>query len=124
MGFPEITYMMPPRYFFTLEALFSIGFNKFPNAPFSQMIGKESDMKCCIFVDRRCYGNDCVGWIKENCFIDLLLPNDYSDKQSQTEFDWSKYESLKAASHDTLKNSNDQLSLIDELEKLIAKQNN
>jgi len=83
-------------------------------------------MKWCIFINRRCCGHDCVGWIKDNCFIYLLLPNDdYTDEQSQTEFDWSKYESLKAANHNSLKNSddNDQLSFIEELERLIVQKN-
>jgi hypothetical protein len=52
-----------------------------------------------------------------------LLPNDYSDKQLQAEFDWSKYESLKAAGHNLMKNSDDQLSFLDELERLIAQKN-
>jgi len=77
-------------------------------------------MKWCIFVNRRCCGHDCVGWIKDNCFIYLLLLNDYLDKQLQTEFDWSKCESLKEAGHNLLKNSDDQLSFLDELERLIA----
>lgn len=81
-------------------------------------IGKELDMKWCIFVNRRCCGNDCVGWIKDNCFIPLLLPNDY--KQLQSEFNWSKYESLKVAGSNLLKNSDDQLIFLDELERLVA----
>ncbi|HVO66339.1 MAG TPA: hypothetical protein VMT12_07650 [Syntrophales bacterium] len=80
-------------------------------------------MKWCIFVNRRCCGNDCVGWINDNCFIYLLLPIDYSDKQLQTEFDWSKYESLKASGHNLLKNGDAQLSFLDELERLIAQKN-
>ena len=80
-------------------------------------------MKWCVFVDRRCCGDDCVGWINDNCFIHLLLPNDYSDKQLQTEFDWSRYESLKVAGHNLMKNSDDQLSFLDELERLIAQKN-
>jgi hypothetical protein len=81
-------------------------------------------MKWCIFVNRRCYGNDCVGWIEDKCFIHLLFPNDYTDKQSQSEFDWSKYESTEVVDHNSLKNSDDQLSLIEELEGLIVQQNN
>ncbi|HYA13251.1 MAG TPA: hypothetical protein VEF33_02820 [Syntrophales bacterium] len=80
-------------------------------------------MKWCVFVNRRCCGNDCVGWINDNCFIHLLLLIDYSDKQLQTEFDWAKYESLKAAGHNLQKNSEDQLSFLDELERLIAQKN-
>ncbi len=80
-------------------------------------------MKWCIFVNRRCCGDDCVGWVKDNCFIHLLLPNDHSNKQLQTEFDWSKYELLKVVGYNILKNSDDQLSFLDELERLIAQKN-
>jgi hypothetical protein len=80
-------------------------------------------MKWCIFVNRRCCGDDCVGWVNDNCFIHLLLPHDYTHKQLQTEFDWSKYELLQEDEHSSLTNSDSQLSLIDELEMLIVKKN-
>lgn len=80
-------------------------------------------MKWCVFVNRKCNGDDCVGWVKDNCFIYLLLPNDYSNKQLQTEFDWSKYELLKADDYNLMKNSDEQLSFLDELERLIAQNN-
>ncbi len=80
-------------------------------------------MKWCVFVNRRCYGDDCVGWVKDNCFIYLLLPNNYSNKQLQTELDWSKYELLKAGDYNLMNNSDEQLSFLDELERLIAQNN-
>jgi hypothetical protein len=80
-------------------------------------------MKWCVFVNRRCNGDDCVGWVKDNCFIYLLLPHDYSNKQLQTEFDWSKYELLKASEYNLIQNSDEQLSFLDELERLITQRN-
>jgi len=80
-------------------------------------------MKWCVFVNRRCNGDDCVGWVKDNCFIYLLLPNNYSNKQLQTELDWSKYELLKAGDDNLMNNSDEQLSFLDELERLIAQNN-
>jgi len=77
-------------------------------------------MKWCIFVNRRCCGEDCSGWVRDNCFIHLLLPNDYNDKKLQPELDWSKYESSEAAGHNLMENSDDQLSFLDEIERLIA----
>jgi hypothetical protein len=81
-------------------------------------------MKWCIFVDRRCYGEECIGWKKDNCFIYLLLPGDHSDKHLQTEFDWSRFESIKRDEDDLSGNNDHQLSLLDELEKLIVQKNN
>jgi len=76
-------------------------------------------MKWCVFVDRRCCGEDCVGWIKDNCFIYSLFPTGYSDGQTQTEFDWSKFESMETVDYNLRANSDRQLSFLDELEKLI-----
>jgi len=80
-------------------------------------------MKLCMFANRRCCGEDCVGWIHNNCFIFLLLPVDYSSTQHQTEFDWSKYGSSDTDGNDLPRNRDDQLSLLDELEKQIARKN-
>ena len=80
-------------------------------------------MKWCVFVNRRCSGDDCVGWVKDNCFIYSLLPNDYRNKQLQTEFDWSKYELLKASEYNSMQNGDEQLSLLDELERMITQSN-
>jgi hypothetical protein len=80
-------------------------------------------MRWCIFVDRRCYGEDCVGWINDNCFIYLLLPAKHSDESLQTEFDWSRYESFKTGEGGLSENSDHQLSFLDELEKLIIHKN-
>jgi hypothetical protein len=81
------------------------------------------DMKWCIFVNRRCYGEDCSGWVKDSCFIYLLLPADYSGKELQTEFDWSKYESLGRLQDDMSEKSDHQLTFLDEIEKLIVQKN-
>ncbi|MEN6319527.1 MAG: hypothetical protein ABFD82_12320 [Syntrophaceae bacterium] len=80
-------------------------------------------MKWCIFVDRRCYGEECVGWIKDNCFIYLLLPGAVTDKQLQAEFDWSQLESYKMGEDDLSGNGDTQISFLDELEKLIVHKN-
>ncbi len=80
-------------------------------------------MKWCIFVNRRCHGEDCSGWVKDNCFIYLLLPADCSGKELQAEFDWSKYESLERPQNDMSEKSDDQLSFFDELERLIIQKN-
>jgi hypothetical protein len=80
-------------------------------------------MKWCMFANRRCCGEDCVGWINDNCFIFLLLPFDYSYKQQQTEFDWSKYGLSDTNADDSSKNRDDQLSLLYELEKQITRRN-
>jgi hypothetical protein len=80
-------------------------------------------MKWCIFVNRRCCGEDCVGWIKDHCFIYLMLPMVYGDEQRQGEFNWSKYESSTIAGHDSLENGDHQLSFLSELEKLIIQKN-
>jgi hypothetical protein len=77
-------------------------------------------MKWCIFVNRRCCGEDCSGWMKDNCFIYLLLPAEYSDKELQTEFDWSKCKSLERPQNDMTEKSDEQLSFLDDIEKLIA----
>ena len=76
-------------------------------------------MKWCIFVNRRCCGEDCSGWVKDNCFIYLLLPADYSGKELQTAFDWSKHESFGRPQNDMPEKIDDQLSFFDELERLI-----
>lgn len=81
-------------------------------------------MKWCIFVDRRCCGEECIGWTKDNCFIYLLLPDDHSDKHQQAEFDWSRFEPLKIDEDNLPENSDHQLSFLDELEKLIVQKNN
>ena len=78
-------------------------------------------MKWCIFVNRRCYGDDCVGWIKDSCFIYSLLPNDYRDKQLQTEIDWSKYESLEGTGNNSPKETDGQMSFLDDIETLIVR---
>lgn len=78
-------------------------------------------MKWCMFANRRCCGEDCVGWINDNCFVFLLLPFDYSNRQRQTEFDWSKYGFSDTDQRDSPKNGDDQLSLLDELEKQISR---
>ena len=77
-------------------------------------------MKWCIFVNRRCYGEDCSGWVKDNCFIYLLLPFDHGDKHEQIEFDWSKYGLSDTDATDSPRNRDYQLSLLEELEKQIA----
>ena len=76
-------------------------------------------MKWCIFVNRRCYGEDCMGWIKGNCFVYLLLPVAGSDKQMQTELDWSKYESSTITEEGSSQRTDHQLTFFDELERLI-----
>jgi hypothetical protein len=80
-------------------------------------------MKWCVFVNRRCYGEDCSGWVKDNCFIYLLLPADYSGKELQTEFNWSKYGLSDTDVNDSPRNRNYQLTLLDELEKQITQRN-
>ena len=81
------------------------------------------NMKWCVFVNRRCCGDDCVGWIDDNCFIFLLLPFKYSYKHQQSEFDWSKYSISNADENDSSRKNDYQLSLLDELEKLITQKN-
>jgi len=76
-----------------------------------------------MFANRRCCREDCVGWINDNCFVFLLLPFDYSNKQQQTEFDWSKYGLSDTDANDSQRNRDYQLSLLDELEKQIAGRN-
>ena len=85
--------------------------------------GKETGMKWCIFVNRWCYGEDCMGWIRENCFVYLLLPVAESDAHMQTELDWSKYESSKTTEDNLSENINHQLTFFDELERLITQRN-
>ena len=80
-------------------------------------------MKWCVFVDRRCCRSECVGWIDDNCFIFLLLTLNYNHKQQQTEFDWSKYGLSDTDTNDSSRNTNYQLSLLDELERLIVQKN-
>lgn len=76
-------------------------------------------MKWCIFVNRRCYGEDCMGWIKENCFVFLLLSVAHSDLHIQTELDWSRYESSQVTEGHLPESSDHQLTFFDELERLI-----
>jgi len=75
-------------------------------------------MKWCIFVNRRCYGEDCMGWFRENCFVYQLLPEIPVDVHLQTEMDWS-HESRKEEDSSP-EGSDDQLTFLDELERLIA----
>lgn len=84
---------------------------------------KDIVMKWCIFVNRRCYGEDCMGWIRENCFVYLLLPVARNDAQMQTELDWSKYESSKTPEESLSESVNDQLTFFDDLERLITQKN-
>jgi hypothetical protein len=60
-----------------------------------------------------------MGWIKENCFVFLLLPVADSDKHIQTELDWSKYEPSKIAEEKSSERNDHQLTFFDELERLI-----
>lgn len=80
-------------------------------------------MKWCIFVNRRCYGEDCMGWIRENCFVYLLLPVAKSDAQMQTELDWSTCEPSKITEEILSESINPQLNFFDELERLITRKN-
>jgi hypothetical protein len=73
-----------------------------------------------MFVNRKCHGEDCSGWVKDHCFIYLLLPAEYGGKELQTEFDWSKYESFGRPQNDMSEINDRQLSFLDEIEKLIA----
>ncbi|MGZ6237255.1 MAG: hypothetical protein ACXWMJ_08045 [Syntrophales bacterium] len=65
-------------------------------------------------------GEDCMGWIRENCFVYLSLPVADSDKHIQTELDWSKYEPSKSTEENSSERSDHQLTFFDELEKLIT----
>jgi len=78
-------------------------------------------MKWCMFVDRRCCGEECAGWIHNNCFIFLLLPSDYRSRQLQTEFNWSHYGLSDTNEIDSPVYRDDQLSFLDELEKQITR---
>ena len=80
-------------------------------------------MKWCIFVNRRCYGEDCMGWIRENCFVYLLLAVTHNGAHMQTELDWSKYEMSKMAEENSSERSDHQLAFFDELEMLITQKN-
>ncbi len=64
-----------------------------------------------------------MGWIKENCFVHLLLPVARSDWHMQTELDWSKYESPRTTEQNLPEGFNDQLTFLDELERLITHKN-
>ncbi len=77
-------------------------------------------MKWCMFANRRCCGEECTGWISDNCFVFLLLPFDYGYGQ-QREFNWSKYALQDADANDSTKDNDDQLSFLDELERQIAR---
>ena len=85
--------------------------------------GKETGMKWCIFVNRRCYGEDCVGWTRENCFVYQLLPVAKSDAQMQTELNWFTHEPSKATEENLSESINHQLNFFDELERLITQKN-
>jgi hypothetical protein len=76
-----------------------------------------------MFATRRCCREDCVGWINDNCFVFLLLSSDYSYKQQQREFDWSKYGLSDTDASDSSRNRDDQLALLGELEKEITQRN-
>ena len=80
-------------------------------------------MKWCMFADRKCCGEDCVGWIGDNCFIFLLLPFDYRDAPQQTEFDWSKHGLSDTDMGDSAIYRDEQLSFLDALERQIARRN-
>jgi hypothetical protein len=80
-------------------------------------------MKWCIFVNRRCYGEDCMGWIRENCFVYLFFTVAESDVHMQTELDWSKYELSKMAEDNSSERSVRQATFFDELETLITQKN-
>lgn len=80
-------------------------------------------MKWCAFVNRRCCGEDCAGWVGDNCFIYLLLPTGCNGKQQQTKFDWANYDPLKIAEQDLSKNCADQLSFLEELVLQIVRRN-
>jgi hypothetical protein len=60
-----------------------------------------------------------MGWIRENCFVYLLLPVVDSDRHIQTELDWSKYEPSKMTEANSFERSDHQLTFFDELERLI-----
>lgn len=77
-------------------------------------------MKWCIFVNRMCHGEDCVGWIKDKCFVYALLPVIFSNEEHQTEFNWSEYESHQKTEHDPLEHGNDQMTLFREIEEQIV----
>jgi hypothetical protein len=62
-----------------------------------------------------------VGWIGDNCFIFLLLQIGYRDTQQQAEFDWSKYGPSDTDMTDSALYRDEQLSLLDELERQIAR---
>jgi hypothetical protein len=64
-----------------------------------------------------------VGWIRDNCFIFLLLPFYYSDAPQQAEFDWSKHGLPDTDMTDSALYRDDQLSFLDALEREIARRN-
>ncbi len=64
-----------------------------------------------------------MGWIREYCFVHLLLPVARRDALMQTELDWSKYELSKAIEENLSESNNDQLTFFDELERLIIQKN-
>jgi predicted phosphoadenosine phosphosulfate sulfurtransferase len=64
-----------------------------------------------------------MGWIRENCFVYLLLPVAKSDAQMQTELDWFTYEPSKATEENLPGSINHQLNFFDELERLITQKN-
>lgn len=80
-------------------------------------------MKWCMFANRRCCKEDCVGWIHDRCFIFLLLPREYSDTHRQEEFDWPEHRMSDTNGNDSPIYRDDQLSFLDELERQIARRN-
>jgi len=77
-------------------------------------------MKWCIFVNRKCCGEDCVGWIENKCFVYALLPIRFSNEQDQTEFNWSEDESHLKTDGGSLKLDDYQLSFFSEMERQIV----
>jgi hypothetical protein len=61
-----------------------------------------------------------MGWIRENCFVYLLLPVADRDKHIQTELDWSKYEPSKMTEEDSSERIDHQLTFFDDPERLIS----
>ena len=64
-----------------------------------------------------------MGWIRENCFVYLLLPVADSEKHIQTELDWSKYEPSKMTEENSSERNDHQVTFFDELERLITQKN-
>lgn len=88
-----------------------------------KFIDRYFDMKLCMFANRRCCGEECVGWIHDDCFIFLLLPHDHRNRPQQSEFNWSHYGLSDANAVNSPVGRDDQLSFLDELEKQITQKN-